>query len=689
MRPFRPFLSLALLCAAAASLTAQGAPSSDPLQRLLRAEDARGTGADGIVPLREALTGRDTLLRRLAVRGMGRFQRSEFIPDLLPLLGDPVPAVRREAANALAQSLRRARRTFAPGDSSHAAVITVLGALERAMGTERHPAVLDGLAESIGRLPLGDTLESRRAEVAILRVTGTTPRYPATYGLYKLAAAKRASGGLTGSAVALLRTAVRTNPDSAVRRVAALALGVQGGFDSATTAHAIADPDAQVRRLGLAGLPTLAAGARLAAVEAALRDPSPIVRVEGVHALRTTNPVPDCAPLLVAARDATPYVALIAIDSLSLPCLEPAAVATTLAAIITAPRTGRPEHAWQAPAHALVALARVDRTRAAALLPAFAKASRAEERTYAARAATALGDAAMLRALAIDTDANVREAVFAGLSQLTKHESDDLYIAGLRGSGYQAVLAAAQALAGSTRRDAVPTLFASLEAITADRKETSRDPRIMILRRLGELGDAQSADRLRPYASDFDTTVAATAAALLTKWGGAPVQATPRPLPIRDEPLATVFRQDVHRLRVTLAPESGGGSFTLLLHGADAPATVARLLRLAREGFYDGHVFQRVEPNFVIQGGGPGASEYIGDGPFMRDELSYLGNRRGTLGISARGRDTGDAQWYFNVVDNPLLDHEYTIAGRVERGGATMEAIMEGDRIAKVEVLDR
>ena len=92
-------------------LTAQAhresAADTAALQRLLVAEDARGTSADGIAPLLDALSGPDTLFRRLAVRGLGRFQRPEFGRLLLPLLGDSVPAVRAEAATALAQSLRR------------------------------------------------------------------------------------------------------------------------------------------------------------------------------------------------------------------------------------------------------------------------------------------------------------------------------------------------------------------------------------------------------------------------------------------------------------------------------------------------------------------------------------------------------------------------------------------------------
>jgi cyclophilin family peptidyl-prolyl cis-trans isomerase len=135
-----------------------------------------------------------------------------------------------------------------------------------------------------------------------------------------------------------------------------------------------------------------------------------------------------------------------------------------------------------------------------------------------------------------------------------------------------------------------------------------------------------------------------------------------------------------------MARSSGGGSFTVRLFPREAPATVARVLRLAREGFYDGKVFQRVEPNFVIQGGGPDANEYVGDSTFMRDELTMRTHARGTLGISARGRDTGDGQWFINLVDNPLLDHEYTVVGRIDGGREVAERILEGDRIERVEI---
>ena len=107
-----------------------------------------------------------------------------------------------------------------------------------------------------------------------------------------------------------------------------------------------------------------------------------------------------------------------------------------------------------------------------------------------------------------------------------------------------------------------------------------------------------------------------------------------------------------------VAAVSGGGAAVTSLHVAS----------LAREGYYNSLTFHRVVPNFVIQGGSPGANEYSGQGPFMRDEVGLLSHRRGTLGISTRGRDTGDAQIFINLVDLPRLDHTYTVFAEVVCG---------------------
>lgn len=233
----------------------------------------------------------------------------------------------------------------------------------------------------------------------------------------------------------------------------------------------------------------------------------------------------------------------------------------------------------------------------------------------------------------------------------------------------------------------VPALLASLDRLTSQRRENARDERVMILDRLAELGGRADAPRLEGYLADFDTTVAAKTAALLTRWTGTKAVAHAKPLPIRPEPLARIFRAKDLRLRITMAESSGGGTIVVRLFTDETPATIARLVRLARAHYYDGLTFHRIVPGFVIQGGSPDANEYVGDAAFMRDELLTHSHRRGTLGISTRGHDTGDAQIFVNLVDNLRLDHDYTVFGEVVSGMDVVDQILEGDVMARVEIL--
>ena len=73
----------------------------------------------------------------------------------------------------------------------------------------------------------------------------------------------------------------------------------------------------------------------------------------------------------------------------------------------------------------------------------------------------------------------------------------------------------------------------------------------------------------------------------------------------------------------------------------------------------------------------------------MRDELGFARNARGTIGISTRGRDTGDGQIYFNLVDNVRLDRDYTVMARMVTGFDVMDRIQEGDVIERIEILRR
>ena len=105
-------------------------------------------------------------------------------------------------------------------------------------------------------------------------------------------------------------------------------------------------------------------------------------------------------------------------------------------------------------------------------------------------------------------------------------------------------------------------------------------------------------------------------------------------------------------------------------------------------GYYNGLTFHRVAPNFVIQGGSPDANEYVGAPDHMRDEVGLWPHVRGAVGISTRGRDTGDAQIFVDLVDSPLLDHRFTVFAQVLTGMDVVDQILEGDVIESVRILD-
>ena len=138
------------------------------LQRVLTAEDARGTGADGLTPLLDARSSPHTLLRRIAVRGLGRMQRPALGRLLIPVLRDSVPAVRAEAATAIAQSMRRVPRAgSAEADSAGFTIGAAGRAMAEALAEEPDPGVRDALAQSLGRLALPDSAAAREAEATV------------------------------------------------------------------------------------------------------------------------------------------------------------------------------------------------------------------------------------------------------------------------------------------------------------------------------------------------------------------------------------------------------------------------------------------------------------------------------------------------------------------------------------------
>jgi cyclophilin family peptidyl-prolyl cis-trans isomerase len=132
--------------------------------------------------------------------------------------------------------------------------------------------------------------------------------------------------------------------------------------------------------------------------------------------------------------------------------------------------------------------------------------------------------------------------------------------------------------------------------------------------------------------------------------------------------------------------ETSLGSFTLKLDADKAPATVANFLAYVDEGFFDGLIFHRVIPGFMIQGGGfsPDMAQKANKAPIRNEAANGLKNRRGTIAMARTNVvDSATSQFFINLADNAFLDHKspanfgYAVFGEVIEGLDTI------DRIAK------
>jgi cyclophilin family peptidyl-prolyl cis-trans isomerase/HEAT repeat protein len=689
--------AVTLIAAAAAGCANQSGDRT--LDRLFVAEDARPTDAAGLAPILAALHDTSANTLPAAVRAVGRLQRPAFVDSVAPFLAHPVPAVRMEAANAIAQSVQ-------PGTDT-AAVVHARTLLLARLGTASPDADRGVVARSLGRLPhesaaVGQDVAERISQAVLAGETPATPcernvrpaalpngvsaslLFGAMHGIY--AVARRARALSCGAAALALGALGFTAPgDSAawVRELGMLALQSANRADGAVLTTAAADADARVRRLAMRMPRDIPVAMAVSLVTNGVADTAASVRVDAVRALVGLRAPQSCGLALGALRDPEPHVRSEAIDATAAACDSVLAIPAIVTLVMQLPPdTMDVAGSWHAPARALVALARVSPTSATALFRRFAQHPVWQVRAALAAAALAVRDTAQLLQLLRDRDANVREETIVFLAQLGPALRDQGIRSGLTDSAYQVVLAAATAARDVQTVD-VKALIGALGRLTARGQETSRDPRRELLERIAERGSAADTTALSPYLSDFDVLIARRTAEVMSRWTGRQIAATPRPQAKRPEALAEPAPT---HLRIVFSAASGGGVILVRLYPTEARSTVTRVARLAEAGHYNGRTLHRVVPNFVVQGGSPDANEYVGDGPFMRDELGLRSHTRGTLGISTRGRDTGDAQIFINLVDNFRLDHDYTVFGEVVDGLALVNHIEAGAVMRSVSV---
>lgn len=636
-------------------------PSSTAAQTrvsILQAEDRRAPTAADLATIAAGARSADPQLARIGVRALGRLERPSTIPTMVPVLRHPAPEVRAEAANAIGQAAQGwgARGSQGAHDSTRTRDVgldAALGALAGRAVVEGDADVRAALAETIGRLPYSKPAQVEKAERLLVEMdrTSVTDRLGVAKGLEVLIRLSRGVRPPGEEAIALLKHLAapvigEASNGARIRRLALEALIAAEAADAALVEAAVRDADAQVRRIAMrAAEPSTAIGS--------IRDDSPIVRIEALRRLKTRGSERLCGAALDLIADRSAAVALTAIDHLGSGCQSEDAI-SALDRLITDLSDAASPRGWHRTAHALVALATVAPARCAAVLEQFVQSRIWQLRMYAARAAAVLKAREALTRLAFDDNDNVREAAVDALRIAAGHEADSTYVAQLTRPGYQIIRTAALGLAGSPNRDAaIPALKVTLDRLIAEGRDNSHDARDAIAKALESLGEKLAAPK--------------------------------KPIPMDSVLTADDLRRLASpRARVTIRDV---GTFELALFTAQAPATVLRFARLAESGYYNGLTFHRVVPNFVIQGGSPGANEYIGDASFMRDEVGLWPHVRGAVGISTRGRDTGDAQIFIDLVDNPRLDHQYTVFAQVLNGIDVVDRILEGDVIERIDII--
>ena len=525
---------------------------------LIEAEQAREAGAPALLA---ALTNGSVHSRILAARAIGRLENPSYRDALTPLLNSSDPQVRRAAAGALAQLRAPFAWARRPKDGTRDA--DARAAIFEAVGRAKPAA---GDAELLLTTGLKDADPHARAGAArglesLFRLNSKPPRQPAATTLTALHAAFAANPEAVGEEI---------------RELILLTMRAARDHDPATLASALADPSPQVRRLAVIDTRTW------------VQDSSPMVRYEALRA------APSCDRAAAAVGDASEHVALAAVDLLgSLKCET-----ALLTPLVSSQRS------WRIRAHALVALAAVDPTRARAPITTMAADPTWQARTYVAKAARIVNDSAVLATLARDENPNVAIAAMTTPDDATR---------ALRSEHSGLIRAGAERLKDTPGlKGSLPQLVAAFTRLTAGGAMTRRDPRVAVLARIGEIEDPGTDSLLRDALHDRDPGHRrALAARILTARSGTTVAPQTTRLPVPNIPPAE-YISGLAGATARIAIR-GIGTISVDLLTEAAPVTVAVFAKLAETGQYRPVcTFHRIVPNFVIQGGSPGADEYDG-----------------------------------------------------------------------------
>ena len=611
-------------------------------------------------------------VRRRAALAVGRVGRSEGITPLAVALHDPEPEVRQMAAFALGLI----------GDE--AAAEPLLLALR-----DSSPLVQGRAAEALGRLGVDGARDAIRELVSryIIETYGIDPEdlsYPQTpeveafrLGLYALAELR----AFEPLASALLQpngqpviwwwpvADVLSRIDDA-RAFPALStlVGVQGSVGVSLAARGLGalgdpaavapliellDPERRDRRVLLAALRALAQFREPAATETlrqfvVRRDIDPMLRYETVAAL---------------AGRADPVVVQVFVELLSdpWPLMRAAALrglAEADAEMFLLVLSGiEPDSDWRV------------------------RVALADGLVYAGPEVAGPYLIGMLD----DADRRVVPAVLSALVGLGVPEAGAVLIEHLEDDDVVVKKTAATLLGVVQPPDAIEALAKAYAAAAEDPEYLAR---AAIIDAAGAIGGAGGRDILTTALADRDWAVRIRAVQRLEDL----VPGMDHGARIRPAPTGGTDYGARDLVVPSVSPhvyiDTARGTIQIELAVLEAPLTAANFMRLARRGYYDGLTFHRAVSNYVVQGGDPRSDSEGGPGYTIRDEINQLPFLRGTVGMALDWQDTGGSQFFITRLPQPRLDGRYTVFGRVVDGMEVVDQIQPGDAMLRVRVWD-
>ena len=159
-------------------------------------------------------------------------------------------------------------------------------------------------------------------------------------------------------------------------------------------------------------------------------------------------------------------------------------------------------------------------------------------------------------------------------------------------------------------------------------------------------------------------------------------EASGYPSDVEENPIVTITMEDDEQITIELYPET-------------APNTVANFISLVEDGFYDGLIFHRVIPGFMIQGGDPDGNGTGGPGYSIAGEFSSNGfentliHEPGVLSMArSQSPDSAGSQFFIMTEDSPHLDGDYAGFGKVTEGMETVDKIVSVERDGSDKPLD-